>query len=228
MSAFKAAVKQLQWIAGGTFTPSALKFAYDNLIRDGKRAEAKVSVVVITDGRFDPRDDDNLLQYLCDNDVVVNAIGVGDMFDKTQDNEILDSIACNKKERVIEMSRYVDLVSEVFTNTMENVLCPGEPRASGTRSGKTTLELLSGSLNVSLLVSPPEPVMVCPNLPCKSRRCCSRRRGFVRWHNRSSVNDPAFFRYRARYICVRPAAGGFGVSAGRLGAPRPGEFPAGP
>uniref|UniRef100_A0AAQ4QPA1 Collagen alpha-2(VI) chain n=1 Tax=Gasterosteus aculeatus aculeatus TaxID=481459 RepID=A0AAQ4QPA1_GASAC len=138
MSAFKAAVKQLQWIAGGTFTPSALKFAYDNLIRDGKRAEAKVSVVVITDGRFDPRDDDNLLQYLCDNDVVVNAIGVGDMFDKTQDNEILDSIACNKKERVIEMSRYVDLVSEVFTNTMENVLCP-------------------------------EPVMVCPDLPCKSQ-----------------------------------------------------------
>ncbi|KAL6100703.1 col6a2 [Pungitius sinensis] len=137
MSAFKAAVKELQWIAGGTFTPSALKFAYDNLIKDGKRARAKVSVVVITDGRFDPRDDDNLLQYLCDNGVVVNAIGVGDMFDKTQDNEILDSIACNKKERVTEMGRYVDLVSEVFMNTMENVLCP-------------------------------DPVVVCPDLPCQS------------------------------------------------------------
>lgn len=127
MSAFKTAVKNLEWIAGGTFTPSALKFAYDNLIRDGKRAQAKVSVVVITDGRFDPRDNENLLQYLCnDDDVVVNAIGVGDMFEKTQDNEILGSIACNKKERVTGMRRYADLVAEDFIQTMEAVLCPSK------------------------------------------------------------------------------------------------------
>lgn len=137
MAAFKTAVKKLQWIAGGTFTPSALKFAYDHLIRDGKRAQAKVSVVVITDGRFDPRDNENLLQYLCVNDVVVNAIGVGDMFEKHQDDEILGSIACNKKERVTGMKRYVDLVAEDFIQTMETVLCP-------------------------------DPVIVCPDLPCKS------------------------------------------------------------
>ncbi|XP_033990139.1 collagen alpha-2(VI) chain-like isoform X1 [Trematomus bernacchii] len=138
MSAFKTAVKNLEWIAGGTFTPSALKFAYDNLIRDGKRAQAKVSVVVITDGRFDPRDNDNLLQYLCnDDDVVVNAIGVGDMFEKAQDDEILGSIACNKKEHVTGMRRYADLVAEDFIQTMETVLCPN-------------------------------PVVVCPDLPCKS------------------------------------------------------------
>lgn len=138
ISAFKTAVKNLEWIAGGTFTPSALKFAYDNLIRDGKRAQAKVSVVVITDGRYDPRDNENLLQYLCDNDVVVNAIGVGDMFAKQQDDEILGSIACNKKERVTGMKRYVDLVAETFIETMETVLCP-------------------------------DPVIVCPDLPCKSQ-----------------------------------------------------------
>ncbi len=127
MSAFKDAVKRLQWIAGGTFTPSALKFAYDNLIRDSKRARAKVSVVVITDGRFDPRDDEDLLKYLCDDDnVVVNAIGVGDMFQKEQDDEILGSIACNKKERVTEMKRYIDLVADDFIETMETVLCPGK------------------------------------------------------------------------------------------------------
>ncbi|XP_076602837.1 collagen alpha-2(VI) chain-like isoform X2 [Chaetodon auriga] len=138
MSAFKTAVKNLQWIAGGTFTPSALKFAYDHLIRDSKRARASVSVVVITDGRFDPRDDEDLLKYLCDDDnVVVNAIGVGDMFKKEQDDEILGSIACGKKERVTEMKRYVDLVADDFIETMETVLCP-------------------------------EPVIVCPDLPCKS------------------------------------------------------------
>lgn len=55
----------MEWIAGGTWTPSALKYAYDNLIRDSRRAKANVTVVVITDGRFDPRDDDSLLTYLC-------------------------------------------------------------------------------------------------------------------------------------------------------------------
>ncbi|XP_060943966.1 collagen alpha-2(VI) chain-like isoform X2 [Limanda limanda] len=139
MAAFKTAVKKLQWIAGGTFTPSALKFAYDTLIKDSKRARAKVSVVVITDGRFDPRDDEDLLKYLCDDvNVVVNAIGVGDMFKKGQDDEILGSIACGKKERVTEMSNYVDLVADSFIQTMETVLCP-------------------------------EPVIVCPDLPCKSK-----------------------------------------------------------
>lgn len=58
-------MKQMEWIAGGTWTPSALKYAYDNLIRDSRRSKASVSVVVITDGRFDPRDDDSLLTYLC-------------------------------------------------------------------------------------------------------------------------------------------------------------------
>uniref|UniRef100_A0A667YD62 Collagen type VI alpha 2 chain n=1 Tax=Myripristis murdjan TaxID=586833 RepID=A0A667YD62_9TELE len=138
MSAFKTAVKNLQWIAGGTFTPSALKFAYDNLIRDSRRARAKVSVVVITDGRFDPRDDDALLTYLCnDNSVVVNAIGVGDMFGQIEDDEILGSIACQQKDRVTGMKRFADLVAEDFIDQMESVLCP-------------------------------EPVIVCPDLPCKA------------------------------------------------------------
>lgn len=127
MSAFKTAVKNLQWIAGGTFTPSALKFAYDHLIRDSRRARAKVSVVVITDGRYDPRDDEDLLNVLCnDNSLVVNAIGVGDMFRHSQDDRILGSIACGNKQRTTEMKRYVDLVADDFIATMEKVLCPGE------------------------------------------------------------------------------------------------------
>lgn len=138
LSAFKTAVKNLEWIAGGTFTPSALKFAYDNLIRDSKRARARVSVVVVTDGRFDPRDDDNQLRYLCDDPaVVVNAIGVGDMFDVQHDPETLVSIACNNKNRITEMKRYSDLVAEDFIEKMETVLCP-------------------------------DPIIKCPDLPCKS------------------------------------------------------------
>ncbi|XP_026101651.1 collagen alpha-2(VI) chain-like isoform X1 [Carassius auratus] len=137
MSAFKQAVKNLEWIAGGTWTPSALKFAYDNLIRDSRRSKANVTVVVITDGRYDPRDDDSLLGYLCTtNNIDVSAIGIGDMFDQPEENESLKSITCNKKGRVMGMRRFADLVAEDFIDKIETVLCP-------------------------------DPVVVCPHLPCQ-------------------------------------------------------------
>uniref|UniRef100_A0A4W6C908 Collagen alpha-2(VI) chain n=1 Tax=Lates calcarifer TaxID=8187 RepID=A0A4W6C908_LATCA len=138
LSAFKDAVKRLEWIAGGTWTPSALKYAYDNLIRDSRRAKANVTVVVITDGRFDPRDDDSLLTVLCsDASVDVSAIGIGDMFDQIEENESLKSIACQRDNRVLGMRRFADLVAEEFIDKIETVLCP-------------------------------EPIIVCPDLPCKS------------------------------------------------------------
>uniref|UniRef100_A0AAV2K068 VWFA domain-containing protein n=1 Tax=Knipowitschia caucasica TaxID=637954 RepID=A0AAV2K068_KNICA len=135
--AFKAAVKKLEWIAGGTFTPSALKFAYDTLIRNSTRVPSKVSMVVITDGRFDPRDDDNLLNYICSYpQVEVNAIGVGDMFKKKQQTETLLSIACNDRQRVTEMRRYADLMADDIIVKVKTWICP-------------------------------EPFIVCPELPCK-------------------------------------------------------------
>ncbi|KAG7227354.1 hypothetical protein INR49_000359 [Caranx melampygus] len=138
LSAFKEEVKRLEWIAGGTWTPSALKYAYDNLIRNTRRAKANVTVVVITDGRFDPRDDDSLLTYLCsDPSVDVSAIGIGDMFDQLEENESLKSIACQRDGRVMGMRRFADLVAEEFIDKIETVLCP-------------------------------DPVIVCPDLPCKS------------------------------------------------------------
>uniref|UniRef100_A0AAZ3PM22 Collagen alpha-2(VI) chain n=1 Tax=Oncorhynchus tshawytscha TaxID=74940 RepID=A0AAZ3PM22_ONCTS len=135
LSAFKDAVKRLEWIAGGTWTPSALKYAYDHLIKDSRRAKANVTVVVITDGRFDPRDDDSLLTYLCSVDV--SAIGIGDMFDQIEENESLKSIACQRDGRVLGMRRFADLVAEEFIDKIETVLCP-------------------------------DPVIVCPDLPCKT------------------------------------------------------------
>ncbi|XP_029981066.1 collagen alpha-2(VI) chain-like [Sphaeramia orbicularis] len=138
ISAFKAAVKNLKWIAGGTFTPSALKFAYDNLIKQTKRSKAKVAFVVITDGRSDPRDDEDLYNYLCGRDnVIVNAIGVGDMFGHEHQNETLHSIACKGGGQVHEMKRYSELMAEDFLIKVEHWLCP-------------------------------DPITVCPELPCKT------------------------------------------------------------
>ncbi|KAJ3594883.1 hypothetical protein NHX12_004188 [Muraenolepis orangiensis] len=126
LTTFKDAVKRLEWIAGGTWTPSAMKYAYDHLIRDSRRSNANVTVVVITDGRFDP-----------DPNVDVSAIGIGDMFDQVEENESLKSITCQREGRVLGMRRFADLVAEEFIDKIEHVLCPN-------------------------------PVVVCPDLPCKS------------------------------------------------------------
>uniref|UniRef100_A0A8U8AV64 Collagen alpha-2(VI) chain n=1 Tax=Geospiza parvula TaxID=87175 RepID=A0A8U8AV64_GEOPR len=125
LSSFKEAVKRLEWIAGGTWTPSALQFAYNKLIKESRRKKAQVFAVVITDGRYDPRDDDKNLGALCGRDVVVNTIGIGDMFDQPEQSETLVSIACNEPQRVQKMRLFSDLVAEEFIDKMEDVLCPG-------------------------------------------------------------------------------------------------------
>ncbi|XP_066487438.1 collagen alpha-2(VI) chain [Tiliqua scincoides] len=124
LSSFKEAVKKLEWIAGGTWTLSALQFAYNTLIKESRREKARVFAVVVTDGRYDPRDDDANLEALCQTGVTVNAIGIGDMFNVKEDDETLTSIACNQKENVQKMNLFTELVAEEFISTMEFELCP--------------------------------------------------------------------------------------------------------
>ncbi|XP_001514218.2 collagen alpha-2(VI) chain isoform X1 [Ornithorhynchus anatinus] len=124
LSSFKEAVKNLEWIAGGTWTPSALQFAYNKLIKESRRKKTKVFAVVITDGRHDPRDNDANLRALCHVDVTVNAIGIGDMFHKRQEDETLKSIACGNVSQVHGMNLFSELVAEEFIDKMEDVLCP--------------------------------------------------------------------------------------------------------
>ncbi|XP_004429734.1 collagen alpha-2(VI) chain isoform X1 [Diceros bicornis minor] len=124
LSSFKEAVKNLEWIAGGTWTPSALKFAYNQLIKESRRQKTRVFAVVITDGRHDPRDDDLNLRALCNHDVTVTAIGIGDMFHERHESENLYSIACDKPQQVRNMTLFSDLVAEKFIDDMEDVLCP--------------------------------------------------------------------------------------------------------
>ncbi|XP_054826278.1 collagen alpha-2(VI) chain isoform X2 [Eublepharis macularius] len=124
LSSFKEAVKRLEWIAGGTWTLSALQFAYNKLIKESRREKARVVAVVVTDGRHDPRDNDSHLQALCGGDVTVNAIGIGDMFHKAQEDETLTSIACDDAGRVQKMKLFTELVAEEFIDKMEFELCP--------------------------------------------------------------------------------------------------------
>nr|XP_060622859.1 collagen alpha-2(VI) chain [Anolis sagrei ordinatus] len=124
LSSFKEAVKKLEWIAGGTWTLSALQFAYNTLIKESQREKARVFAVVVTDGRHDPRDNDSHLQALCGRNVTVTAIGIGDMFNAKEEDETLRSIACNDNQRVQKMKLFTELVAEEFIDSMEHELCP--------------------------------------------------------------------------------------------------------
>ncbi|XP_044531640.1 collagen alpha-2(VI) chain [Gracilinanus agilis] len=139
LSQFKEEVKKLEWIAGGTWTPSALNYTYNELIKGSRRKKTRVFAVVITDGRHDPRDNEQSLKALCDKveNVVVTAIGIGDMFNEQHESESLTSIACNQRGRVRNMTLFSDLVAEKFIDEMEEFLCP-------------------------------DPQIVCPDLPCQT------------------------------------------------------------
>ncbi|XP_028969239.2 collagen alpha-2(VI) chain [Esox lucius] len=122
VTSFKAKVKAMDWIAGGTWTPSALKYTYDQLIVPGRRGRTKTVAIVITDGRYDPKDLDNL-GALC-NGVEVYAIAIGDMFDSGAEKQNLVKIACDMGDRVKTLSVYAELTAEEFLEEIEQILCP--------------------------------------------------------------------------------------------------------
>ncbi|XP_073443813.1 uncharacterized protein [Dendrobates tinctorius] len=115
-------VKSMEWLAGGTWTPSALKYTYEQLIRPNQRAVSKVIAFVITDGRYDPKDIDKL-ESLCKG-VEVYAIAIGDLFTSNSEKKELEKIACNESKRVKHLRVYTELASEEFLHEMEDVLCP--------------------------------------------------------------------------------------------------------
>ncbi|XP_067094346.1 collagen alpha-2(VI) chain-like [Osmerus mordax] len=122
LTSFKVKVKALEWIAGGTWTPSALKYTYDNLIVPGRRPGTKVMAIVITDGRYDPKDLDSL-GSLCGG-VDVYAVAIGDMFKTGAERQNLERIACNMTDRVKTLSVYAELTAEDFLEEVEQLLCP--------------------------------------------------------------------------------------------------------
>ncbi|XP_053570501.1 collagen alpha-2(VI) chain-like [Bombina bombina] len=121
-ASFLSRVKSMEWLAGGTWTPSALKYTYEQLIQPNQRAVSKVVALVITDGRYDPKDRDKL-ESLCKG-VEVYAIGIGDIFNSSAEKKELEKIACNVNHRVKNLSVYAELAAEEFLENIEALLCP--------------------------------------------------------------------------------------------------------
>lgn len=114
------------------------------------------------------------MAHVCsDPSVDVSAIGIGDMFDQIEENESLKSIACQKDGRVLGMRRFADLVAEEFIDKIETVLCPG--RLIMETHIMYNMVIYENLLCFFVLflwqvffIFVLEPIIVCPDLPCKS------------------------------------------------------------
>ncbi|MBN3295210.1 CO6A1 protein, partial [Amia calva] len=124
IGALKEAIKHLKWIAGGTFTGSALQFSLDNLIK--KFREQNRMVLVLTDGRSDVLRDPTKLSVLCGQNVQVVGVGVGDIFHKDPNKEQLEEMVCvNAPKPGISLVRdnFAELLDESFLQNLTARIC---------------------------------------------------------------------------------------------------------
>lgn len=116
----KEAVKNLKWIAGGTFTGSALSFSRTNLL-NRFRLENRFALV-LTDGRSDTLRDSTPLNELCAVNTQVVAVGVGDIFKKQPNSEQLGQIACSRGI-ILQRDNYAELLDDSFLQNLTAHLC---------------------------------------------------------------------------------------------------------
>ncbi|MGH0118875.1 UNVERIFIED_CONTAM: hypothetical protein FKN15_001222 [Acipenser sinensis] len=114
------AVKNLKWIAGGTFTGSALIFSRTNLL-DRFRLENRFALV-LTNGRSDTLRDITPLNELCAVNTQVVAVGVGDIFKKQPNTEQLGQITCSRGI-ILQRDNYAELLEDSFLQNLTARLC---------------------------------------------------------------------------------------------------------
>uniref|UniRef100_A0A8C3U315 Collagen alpha-1(VI) chain n=1 Tax=Catharus ustulatus TaxID=91951 RepID=A0A8C3U315_CATUS len=126
IGALKQAVKNLQWIAGGTYTGEALQFTKDNLLR--RFTSDKRVAIVITDGRSDTLRDPTPLNSLCDVTPVV-SLGIGDIFRNPPNPDHLNDIACLSRPTrpglSIQRDNYAELLDDTFLQNITSYVCQG-------------------------------------------------------------------------------------------------------
>uniref|UniRef100_A0A8C8RY54 Collagen alpha-1(VI) chain n=1 Tax=Pelusios castaneus TaxID=367368 RepID=A0A8C8RY54_9SAUR len=125
IGALKEAVKNLHWIAGGTFTGEALQFTKDRLLR--QFGLNKKMAIVITDGRSDTLRDLTPLSSLCEKDTEIVSLGIQDIFSAPPNSEQLGVIACEGTPHSpglsIQMESYAELLEDTFLHNVTSHLC---------------------------------------------------------------------------------------------------------
>uniref|UniRef100_A0A7M4EMP9 Collagen alpha-1(VI) chain n=1 Tax=Crocodylus porosus TaxID=8502 RepID=A0A7M4EMP9_CROPO len=124
IGALKQAVKNLRWIAGGTYTGEALQFTKDNLL--SRFTTDKRVAIVITDGRSDTLRDPASLSSLCDVTQVV-SLGIGDIFRTAPNSEQLGVISCQgtsqKPGLSVQRDNYAELLEDSFLQNITAHVC---------------------------------------------------------------------------------------------------------
>uniref|UniRef100_A0A672VFR9 Collagen alpha-1(VI) chain n=1 Tax=Strigops habroptila TaxID=2489341 RepID=A0A672VFR9_STRHB len=124
IGALKQAIKNLNWIAGGTYTGEALQFTKDNLLR--RFTSDKRVAIVITDGRSDTLRDPTPLSSLCDITPVV-SLGIGDIFRNPPNPDHLNDIACLSRPTrpglSIQRDNYAELLDDTFLQNITSYVC---------------------------------------------------------------------------------------------------------
>uniref|UniRef100_A0A8C4XLY9 Collagen alpha-1(VI) chain n=1 Tax=Falco tinnunculus TaxID=100819 RepID=A0A8C4XLY9_FALTI len=124
IGALKQAVKNLNWIAGGTYTGEALQFTKENLLR--RFTSDKRVAIVITDGRSDTLRDPTPLSSLCDVTPVV-SLGIGDIFRNPPNPDHLNDIACLSRPTrpglSIQRDNYAELLDDTFLQNITSYVC---------------------------------------------------------------------------------------------------------
>ncbi|KAM8934139.1 collagen alpha-1(VI) chain [Pelodytes ibericus] len=120
----KEAVKNLGWIAGGTWTGEALAFTKDNLLK--RFSSDKRVALVLTDGHSDILRDKTPLNTLCEVTPVV-SLGVGDIFQSSANPDQLEEISCGGPAYTqglsLQRTSYAELLDDAFLHNVTAHIC---------------------------------------------------------------------------------------------------------
>ncbi|XP_039593414.1 collagen alpha-1(VI) chain-like [Polypterus senegalus] len=119
----KRAIKNMPWIAGGTFTGEALDFAAQSF---AKSSSSNKVAVILTDGRSDSRDPKPISALCKVSGMRVFAIGVEDIFRKTSDHRALQEISCKNTAspgRYLNVADYAELLEEALLQNVTRFIC---------------------------------------------------------------------------------------------------------
>ncbi|KAM7154344.1 collagen alpha-1(VI) chain [Macrochelys suwanniensis] len=125
IGALKEVIKNLNWIAGGTYTGEALQFTKENLLP--RFASDKRVAIVITDGRSDTLRDLTPLSSLCEINTQIVSLGIGDIFRASPNSEQLGVIACEGTSHSpglsVQMDTYAELLTDTFLQNVTSYIC---------------------------------------------------------------------------------------------------------
>uniref|UniRef100_W5M0Z8 VWFA domain-containing protein n=1 Tax=Lepisosteus oculatus TaxID=7918 RepID=W5M0Z8_LEPOC len=153
LSQLKSAVKNMRWIAGGTYTGEALDFARQAF---GTSQLSNQVAIVLTDGRSDTRDSKPLSSLCNIPNIRVVGIGIGDIFRRSPYTTMLQEITCQSTPKpglFLKITDHAQLLEESFFENVtsyicEDSKCPDYTCPAGFNEPTDIVFMLDGSTSV--------------------------------------------------------------------------------